>query len=54
MAESNYQKQARLRDSFNSRYRGGMGSANPAKDQGININAARQAGIVFLISINKL
>ena len=45
MAESNYQKQARLRDSFNSRYRGGMGSTNQAKDQGININAARQAGI---------
>jgi len=44
MAESNYQKQARLRDSFNSRYRGGMGSTNQAKDQGININAARQAG----------
>ena len=45
MAESNYQKQARLRDSFNSKYRGGMGSTNQAKDQGININAARQAGI---------
>ena len=45
MAESNYQKQARLRDSFNSKYRGGMGSTNQAKDQGININAAQQAGI---------
>tara|TARA_R110002060_G_scaffold74533_1_gene83802 strand:+ start:19 stop:795 length:777 start_codon:yes stop_codon:yes gene_type:complete len=45
VAESNYQKQARLRDSFNSKYRGGMGSTNQAKDQGININAARQAGI---------
>lgn len=45
MAESNYQKQARLRDSFNSRYRGGMGSTNQAKDQGININAAQQAGM---------
>ena len=31
--------------SFNSKYRGGMGSTNQAKDQGININAARQAGI---------
>ena len=44
MAESNYQKQSRLRDNFNSRYRGGMGSTNPAKDSGININAAQQAG----------
>ena len=44
MAESNYQKQARLRDNFNSRYRGGMGSTNQAKDSGINIKAAQQAG----------
>tara|TARA_R110000823_G_scaffold31052_1_gene88744 strand:+ start:1571 stop:2440 length:870 start_codon:yes stop_codon:yes gene_type:complete len=38
-------QQAAMRDSFNSKYRGGMGSTNQAQNMGINVNQARNAGM---------
>jgi hypothetical protein len=38
-------QQAAMRDSFNSKYRGGMGSTNQAQNMGINVNQARDAGM---------
>ena len=38
-------QQAAMRDRFNSKYRGGMGSTNQAQNMGINVNQARDAGM---------